>query len=51
MHSPLVDISELNTCMIQSVDNGLLITSTGCTERSYSLTLYLDALKAIVATT
>ena len=36
------------TCTVILVDDGLLRTSTGCTDPSPSLTLYVDRLKLMV---
>ena len=41
-YSPIANSSELVTCTVISVDNGLLITSTGCADPSSSLTVYSD---------
>ena len=38
------------TRTVTSVDDGLLRTNTGCTGPSFSLTLYADSLKDMVAT-
>ena len=39
---PVADPSVLVTCTVISVDDGLLITSTGCIGPASSLTLYSD---------
>ena len=47
VYSPVLLLSSL-TFRVITVDDGLLRTSTGCTNPSPSLTLYVDSLKLIV---
>ena len=48
VYSPVAEMSLLVTCIVISVDDGLLRTSTGCAGPSSSLTLYVDWLKFTV---
>ena len=47
-YSPVAVISSLVTCTVNSIDAGLLRTSTGCAGPAFSFTLYVVSLNITV---